>query len=34
MAMTMGRADAELPTDLLMGAVAGIAAVWVMDRLD
>ena len=34
MTRTTGRADAELPTDLLMGAVAGVAAVWVMDRLD
>ena len=34
MATTTGRGDAELPTDLLMGAVAGAAAVWAMDRLD
>ena len=31
----MGRAaNAELPTDLLMGAVAGAAAIWAMNRLD
>ena len=35
MPTTAGRAaDAELPTDLLMGAVAGAAAIWAMNRLD
>ncbi len=35
MPTTAGRAaDAELATDLLMGAVAGAAAIWAMNRLD
>ena len=31
---TAGRPGADLPTDLLMGAVAGAAAIWAMNRLD